>query len=62
LYFIGEGNLQVVFISREKRSIKHLNIEEKPKNFYTKGSGEERRERPKNYSIHSTFYYSKGEK
>lgn len=30
LYFVAEGNLKVIFLDRAKRSIKHLNIEEKP--------------------------------
>lgn len=38
LYFVAEGNLEVMLLDRAKRNIKHLNIEEKPKNFYIKKS------------------------
>ena len=38
LYFIGDGNLQVMYIDRSRRNIKHLNIEEKPKNFTMKNN------------------------
>lgn len=38
LYFVAEGNLEVMLLDRAKRNIKHLNIEEKPKHFYIKKS------------------------
>lgn len=60
LYFIGDGNLRLVYIDRSKRSIKHLNIEEKPKPFSLRAASSERKERvKKNPSIHHTFYYAK---
>ena len=60
LYFIGEGNVKLIYIDRSKRNIKHLNIEEKPKNFYVRGKTADKADRAKkNYSIHSTFYYPK---
>ena len=61
LYFIGDGSLKIVFIERSKRSIKHLNLEEKPKQFTVKSNSNipEPGKKKKNYSIHSTFYYPK---
>lgn len=61
LYFVADGNLKVVFIDRAKRTIKHLNIEEKPENFSLNkpkvSQKEKGRVKSKQYSIHETFYY-----
>ena len=33
LYFIADGNVEVLFLDRARRNTKHLIIEEKPKRF-----------------------------
>jgi CRP-like cAMP-binding protein len=30
LYFVADGNLKVIYIDRARRTVKNLNIEEKP--------------------------------
>ena len=57
LYFIGEGNLQIIYIDRTKRNVKHLNIEDKPKNFHMKDKFIAKNRKSKNNSIHHSFYY-----
>ena len=61
LYFVADGNLKVLFIDRAKRTIKHLNIEEKPENFSLNkpkvNQKEKGKAKSKQFSIHETFYY-----
>lgn len=59
LYFVADGNLKVLFIDRAKRTIKHLNIEEKPENFSLNKPKaiQKGRAKSKQFSIHETFYY-----
>lgn len=57
LYFVADGNLKIIYIDRAKRSVRHLNIEEKPQNFYLGKPKSREKPRSKNYSIHNTFYY-----
>lgn len=62
LFFLAEGNLQVVYIGKEKRSIKHLNIEQKPANFMMDSRPmSKQKQKPRNYSIHETFYFPTSE-
>lgn len=60
LYFVAEGNLKVIYLDRARRSIRHLNIEDKPEGFHIGSrplSQGKARSKSKNYSIHSKFYY-----
>ena len=53
LYFVSEGGLQIVYIDRQKKNIKHLNIEEKPANFYVNGKVKKKVDKKnRNFSIH----------
>lgn len=63
LYFVADGNLKVIYIDRARRTIKHLNIEEKPENFSLNKpkSQQKSRTKSKQYSIHETFYYPETE-
>jgi len=55
LYFLAEGQLKVIYLDRVRRTIKHLNLEEKVENFHLGKSRS--KSKSKNYSIHKTFYY-----
>ncbi len=59
LYFVAEGNLKVIFLDRARRSVKHLNIQQKPDNFSLNRprSRQNSKRKVKNFSIHNTFYY-----
>jgi hypothetical protein len=59
LFFVADGNLKVIYIDRARRTVKHLNIEEKPENFSLNKpkTQQKMRAKSKQFSIHETFYY-----
>lgn len=59
LFFVADGNLKVIYIDRARRTVKHLNIEEKPENFSLNKPKTQQKQRAKSkqFSIHETFYY-----
>lgn len=59
LFFVADGNLKIIYIDRARRTVKHLNIEEKPENFSLNKPKTQQKQRAKSkqFSIHETFYY-----